>query len=270
MLATLTSRTNIEPVKLAVESEGCMSLTRQEARRKPANARGDNAPPKSLKLAALTILLLALSVSSPLQARERNHSAITPVKGETSRVLFSATWPQKTNDLEAKLVTSDNSQTGLLQVFEGKKLVFSCEPGALFPYSLSVLDDGNLATLWHTGGGGDAYYRLIVFTHSQGKVQKVLEAASGMAPEFVYQSEGHLMGSAFKNRNGKWQTLGGPFFLQRILITKTDWVELKKPYLSGKSERQPVSADIYTWDENTGKYKVRRNIPWNRRLQDLR
>ncbi len=89
--------------------------------------------------------------------------------------------------------------------------------------------------------------------------------SDSLDPEFVYQSEGHIMGEV---QNG--QLRGGPFFEQRIVIPHTEWAALRSKYLGNRdTDKQPISADIYTWDRKTGKYKVRSKVPWRKRLQML-
>jgi len=142
---------------------------------------------------------------------------------------------QGANELEVHISDKDGPLHPILQISNNKKAVFTCEPDGLVFASMYQLEDGNLATLWHTGCGGDADTHFIVFTYLHGKVHQVLDAVSGrgMSPEFVYQRDGHLIGSPEPN---------GPWFQQRIIIA---------------------------WDKVNGKYQVRRGIQWKRRLENL-
>jgi hypothetical protein len=97
-------------------------------------------------------------------------------------------------ELEAKILSRGSIENRILKVFREDKLLFSYNPGfGLYPRSLFVLNDGNLATIW--GSGIFSYVHLFVFAYSHGKVHLALHTVSNsMDPEFVYQSEGHITG----------------------------------------------------------------------------
>lgn len=187
---------------------------------------------------------------------------------KSERTRQTAEWNVNEGEkLEAKVVSDSESLSGDLKVFKGSNLLFKHRMG-LFPDSMFVLDDGNLVTLWTHGNGATTLH---VLGYSHGKVRTVLETFCGkLRPEFVYQNAAHIMGEASVDENGKSHIRGGPFYQQRIIVPTTDWVEVKKPYLGfGKSDYLPTSADIYTWDEQHEKYNVRKNIPWQSRLNNL-
>jgi hypothetical protein len=210
-----------------------------------------------LSLVALMILSCGLafnqSESECRSTPEKVRAAILWSPPELSKSAPGA------SELEVRISDKGSVLHPLLQVFSDKKAVFTCEPDGLVLASVYQLEDGNLATLWHTGCGGDADTHFIVFTYLHGKVHQVLDAVSGrgMSPEFVYQREGHLMGSPEPN---------GPWFQQRIIIAKTDWA---LPKGAAKTEPQPVTVDIYTWDRASSRYKIRKGIQWKRRLENL-
>jgi hypothetical protein len=157
---------------------------------------------------------------------------------------------------------SPTESSGILQIFKDDKLLFFYDPGSLYPDSVVTLTDGNLATTWNTGLG--SYCHLFVFTYAHGKARMVLHTVSnGLRPEFVYQDKGHIMGTSFQDKKGKMQVRGGPFFQQRIIVANA---ASAIPKGASKSELLPVTANIYTWDEKIGKYKVRSDVPWAQRL----
>jgi hypothetical protein len=161
------------------------------------------------------------------------------------------------------------SSEGVLRISREEEQLFSYDPGfGLCPCSMFPLADGNLATVWETAMG--SHFHTFIFSYSKGKVSIVLHTVSdGMLPEFVYPNAGHVMGATVKGNNGKPEEIvGGPFFRQRIIVPNTEWVELKKPYVGSRSQdKQPITADIYSWDEKAGKYSVRSKVPWRERLQ---
>lgn len=167
--------------------------------------------------------------------------------------------------LIVKVVHTQDSNTGELKIFNKGNQVFSFNPD-LYPESVFILDDGNLATLWSHGNGTRHFY---VFGESKGKFRVLIDAVSKLDPEYVYQQKGHFFGSAELDKNGRMQVRGGPFFEHRIIISDLGWVLLKKPYLDLNRDLQPITADIFTWNEKIGAYEVRKKVPWLKRLESL-
>jgi hypothetical protein len=167
-------------------------------------------------------------------------------------------------ELEAKILARGSIDHRVLKIFRENRLLFIYDPGfGLYPRNLFVLNDGNLATIWISGIF--SYVHLFVYTYSNGKVHLALHTVSNsMDPEFAYQSKGHIMGE-FENG----QLRGGPFFQQRIIVPNTERTALKTPYLKENVDKQPISADIYSWERKTGKYKVLSKVPWRKRFQML-
>lgn len=225
---------------------------------------------KTKRAAWLTVLCLTIFCSN---------SDATPVnrrnaKGQkTGRVLMMQLWSVpdgssegRSVELEARIIEREAAiHEGILQIFEDRKLIFS-DDVSLFPESLFTLDDDNLATLWSHPNGA---WTLIVYTFKNHKVKIALEGFGGkLRPEFVYPSKGHIYGYA--DTDGKPRIIrGGPYYRQRILIPDTDWIMLKKPYVGRTSDLQPVTVDIYTWNESKGNYDAKLKVPWNQRLQNL-
>ena len=215
-----------------------------------------------LKIIAFSLLFALLNILLIADAKDTADS-----EHHATNILFQCPWSD--SGLKARIVGSNAA--GILQIFgNNQEQLFSYAPGfGLYPSDLFVLNDGNLATLWTTGLG--SYCHLRVFAYSNAKVHMVLQTTSdSLQPEFVYQAEGHIMGEAIRDKNGKLHDRGGPFFQQRIIVPNVEWVLLDKPYLGFENrDKQPVTADIYTWDRKGGKYTVRHKVPWRKRLQML-
>jgi hypothetical protein len=128
-----------------------------------------------------------------------------------------------------------------LRIYKDGKKIFSLSPYEA-PISVFSSDELNskLVTVWLSGNGS---YLIKVFSFSEGKVKQVLDAVSGMMPEFAYGrtdlAEVH----------------------QRIIVSNMDWVKDSK---SGESVKLPMSADIYEWDGSS--YQAQKAVAWNDRF----
>jgi hypothetical protein len=175
---------------------------------------------------------------------------------------FLQPWSPHGIKLNAKIFSqSAETEWGVFRIMKDGQTLFEFDPKVLYPQSMTVLDSGNLAVQWREGIG--SINHLFVYAFINGKVRQVLNAeCNGLHPEFAYPTEAHIMGRLRKNG----RVDGGPFFEQRIINPHTDWIS------SGagrKTELSPVSADIYTWDDRSGKYNVRTSVPWGERLGHL-
>lgn len=127
-----------------------------------------------LSLATLMILSCGLAFApSETQGRSTQNKVRAVLLWSPPNLSKSA---PGANELEVRISDIGGSLHPILQVFSDKKTVFTCEPDGLALASVYQLEDGNLATLWHTGCGGDADTHFIVFTYLQGKVHQVLDA----------------------------------------------------------------------------------------------
>lgn len=119
-----------------------------------------------------------------------------------------------------------------------------------YPLELFTLADGNLATLWTSGG---PYVILNVFSYEHGKITPVLRASSKVKPEFAFLGIGVVGGA-----------LAEPHLpTQVIIITKAAWVAADKVHAS---KLMPVTADLYWWDKATARYRSKLGLPWKKRL----
>jgi hypothetical protein len=149
----------------------------------------------------------------------------------------------------------------ILHVYKGKRLIFRFRPGIQL-FRVFLLDDGNLATIW-TGAGG-SHFRLIVFGYSHGKVLQVLSTLSdGLMPEFAYLTDGHILVSTEVDKKGI-RHLVGHSLQHSIIVPNVKWIES-----ASGGEELPVSADIFTWNEKTGNYDVRKNVSWDKRFRKI-
>ncbi len=214
---------------------------------------------------AFKAILCCWLLSAALSFSVQNAGAKTPPESrDLARDIplqcpWTATSVSNETDLEAKILARESIGNRVLKIFSDDKLLFSFNPGfGLYPRNLFVLNDGNLATVWVTGIF--SYVHLFVFTYSNDKVHLALHAVSNsLDPELVYQSKGEIMESEQKHSRAV-------SYLQRIIVPNVEWVRKKG---DSETDKQPVSADIYTWNRTTGKYSVRRKVPWSKRLQAL-
>lgn len=168
-------------------------------------------------------------------------------KQPTVRLIHQHEW----YDLVAQVHSvKDVATENKLRMLKNGKVIFKYAASAWSVASIHSLDDGNLATIWVAGCGN--IRNLVVFGYSKGKVRVVLKAQShGMDPEYIYNLRGNAMGSD--------KVL--PSYQQRIVVPQTEWNETQ--------QLVAVSADIFTWNPKTGKYKVQKNVPWTKRFKYL-
>jgi hypothetical protein len=210
-------------------------------------------------------ILCCCLLSAALVFSFQNAGAKTPPESKdlARNILLQCPWPATSvsneTDLEAKILARESVGNRVLKILRDDKLLFSFNPGfGLYPRSLFVLNDGNLATVWITGIF--SHVHLFVFTYSNDKVHLALHAESNsLDPELVYQFKGDILESERK------QSRFVPY-MQRIIVPHVEWVRKKG---NSDIDKQPVSADIYTWNRTTGKYSVCRKVPWSKRLQAL-
>lgn len=122
-----------------------------------------------------------------------------------------------------------------------------------YPKQLFSLDDGNLATIWTSGG---PYLIMTVFKYEGGKVFPVLRTSSKVLPEFVFGGAGVVAGDKTEHHLPS----------QTIVISNADWVSSNK---SQGSKLMPVKADLYWWDKSRGKYRSKLGVSWKSRLNRL-
>jgi len=140
-----------------------------------------------------------------------------------------------------------------LECYQGAKRVFTFT-SEQNPLAIFVMGEaGNLITLWEAG---DGTYILCVFTYSDRKINKALEASSKLMPEFVYAPTppGSLIVDAT-------QPVTGGYWSQRIIVANMDWVH----DANGGKDYLPITADIFTWDGK--RYQVREQVKWAERLK---
>lgn len=194
----------------------------------------------------------------------------SPPGKPSKRVILLHTWSVNPGngdrfiDLEAKAIALEEGALAcVLKIFQDGKLIYT-DPITLFPRSLFHLDNDVLAALWTHANGAR---KLCLYDYQDGKVKKLLDLpCTKLDPEFVYPTKGHIYGS-YDKETGKAQ--GGPYYLQRIIVPCTNWTTLPKPYLGSTKDLQPITADVYTWNEAKRTYTAEKNIPWTKRLQHL-
>lgn len=215
-----------------------------------------------LALAYLTTVICAMQFSTVgMDAKPYNQSDYS------AKIKFKCLWYQDEKDDESALhpLTAQISEglkaEGVLTIFKEGKPIFRFEPH-IYPDSMFVLQDGNLATQWFHGNGTKHIY---VFANSNGSVRRVLDASSKLPPEYVFLSKGRLAGEGVEGQDGKWRIKGGPFLKQSILTSKVDWVA-RAGDSGNHSELRPISATRFTWNTKSERYEAIENVPWEKRF----
>lgn len=162
-------------------------------------------------------------------------------------VLLVHTWEtaDDTSLMAVILAESEKPRTGAFRfaIYRGKSAIISTSSflTPLSMFSTSELDP-KLVVIWISG---DGTYRVEIYLYSHHEVIKVLDCESKMMPEFVYSSD---------YRKG-----------QLLIVSHLDWrVEPQ----TGRRVFVPVTADIYGW--NGKGYEIRRTIPWDQRLREIK
>lgn len=129
------------------------------------------------KFCAITITALLLTSLSISSCFSEDHRA----KAQFPRTVCQQLWsPVELIDTrESKLNVIISAKGGLaldndIRFLRGGQEISSFH-FELYPVSLLALQDGNIASLWNTGG---AYYRLIVFSYERGNIKQVLSAVN--------------------------------------------------------------------------------------------
>ncbi|HNB24941.1 MAG TPA: hypothetical protein PKZ32_21140 [Candidatus Melainabacteria bacterium] len=157
------------------------------------------------------------------------------------------------NDYEHLQVEVLHGADAILHINRRKKLIFRFSPGLSFSEAI-ILDDGNLLTLWH--GVAGSYQQMYVFGYTHGKIRELLHLGMRVRPEFAYVTHGKAGPLSTKeDKNGKRHWRDARPLVESIIVSQVD------------ADWNLVSADVYTWNESTGKYDSRRNVPWSKRLQ---
>lgn len=165
-------------------------------------------------------------------------SQISAASALNENPLFQHQWrPILQSGGDATLVATVVSQEKAdprLDIYQNNVKLLSFSPNQ-YPEALFTLDDGNLATLWTTGGG---YWRLYIFRFEKGKVIKVMEGASKFRPEFRYTRRKAISVDAAT---------------QEIALIRDHWK-------NGK--RIPQSVDVFVWNDDNKNYDKRVALPW--------
>lgn len=161
-------------------------------------------------------------------------------------------WRTNSGNLLTVKIVQTGSGRYRMEFINGDNTVYSVSvpPSDLgsYPDSMFILDDGNLASLWTSGG---PYFILNVFSFRGGKVQRVLRESSKARPELVYSTDSVFDTDKIK-ANG----------YQRIIVSKSTWSQITPRVL-----KQVLStANIYWWNEKKGIYSSERNVIWKNRL----
>jgi hypothetical protein len=168
---------------------------------------------------------------------------------------FKCQWQLRDGEtVDVELVPKGRGRYVIKFAKEGKIVTTIADPpvdlGA-YPESLFQLDDGNLASLWNTGG---PYFIFNVFADRNGKISRVLRTASKMSPEFAYRTSAAKTSASDK-----------PLPDQLIIISEMKWVAQKTG--DEGSQLKPVTATLYWWDRASGQYRYK-VVPWKTRLEN--
>jgi hypothetical protein len=199
----------------------------------------------------LMVVIAVLFVLLPIKQASR---AGTSSSADSKIPAFRHQWQNRDGQVvDVEIFAKGIGSYAINFVKEGKIVkTISVPPSDLgsYPESLFTLDDGNLASLWNTGG---PYIILNVFADENGKVSRVLRTASKMPPEFVYRT------SAAAGMSGSDNTMSN----QMIIISKMQWVAHK----GQGSKLEPVKADVYWWDQASRRYRSK-VVQWKARLKN--
>ncbi len=229
---------------LIMATESARSFRHQESRHRTNSSATEVVGYSKFWTTTIAVLLVTLlSVSSCFSEESR-------AKAQLPRTVCQQLWSPveliDTRESKLNVIISAKGRLALdndIRFLHGDQEISSFHFD-LYPVSLLALQDGNIASLWNTGG---AYYRLIVFSYERGSIKQVLNESSKFYPEFVYSSSSVVTGC------------------QRIVIAKTSWQRTRP---DGESEEIAASANLYTWDEKTRKYCERKGVPWQDRLKE--